>query len=65
MGLAQGKLKLQRTSVCLSYHNANHLPLVASAGETKNFENAFKVNTVDLSGLPLAFYSGMYAYAGW
>ncbi|CAM4615483.1 hypothetical protein PO909_007016 [Leuciscus waleckii] len=34
-------------------------------GETKNFENAFKVNTVDLSGLPLAFYSGMYAYAGW
>nr|XP_055034620.1 cystine/glutamate transporter [Misgurnus anguillicaudatus] len=34
-------------------------------GETKNFENAFQVNTVDLSGLPLAFYSGMYAYAGW
>ncbi|KAG1962653.1 cystine/glutamate transporter [Pimephales promelas] len=34
-------------------------------GETKNFENAFEVNTVDLSGLPLAFYAGMYAYAGW
>ncbi|RXN26812.1 cystine glutamate transporter-like protein [Labeo rohita] len=34
-------------------------------GETKNFENAFEVNTVQLTGLPLAFYSGMYAYAGW
>ncbi|KAI5624923.1 cystine/glutamate transporter [Silurus asotus] len=34
-------------------------------GETKNFQNAFQVNTVKLSGLPLAFYSGMYAYAGW
>ncbi|KAM3843139.1 cystine/glutamate transporter [Diretmus argenteus] len=34
-------------------------------GETKNFENAFEVSSVQLSGLPLAFYSGMYAYAGW
>ncbi|XP_059377694.1 cystine/glutamate transporter-like [Carassius carassius] len=34
-------------------------------GETKNFENAFEVSTVHLSGLPLAFYSGMFAYAGW
>lgn len=35
------------------------------AGETKNFENAFDLNSVQLSGVPLAFYSGMYAYAGW
>ncbi|XP_048826427.1 cystine/glutamate transporter [Brienomyrus brachyistius] len=34
-------------------------------GETKNFENAFDFNNVQMSGLPLAFYSGMYAYAGW
>ncbi|XP_043982818.1 cystine/glutamate transporter [Gambusia affinis] len=34
-------------------------------GETKNFENAFDLSKVQLSGMPLAFYSGMYAYAGW
>ncbi|KAI1883735.1 hypothetical protein AGOR_G00234610 [Albula goreensis] len=34
-------------------------------GETQNFEDAFKVDSVQLMGLPLAFYSGMYAYAGW
>ncbi|KAL0974223.1 hypothetical protein UPYG_G00217350 [Umbra pygmaea] len=34
-------------------------------GETKNFENAFEVSNIQLTGLPLAFYSGMYAYAGW
>ncbi|XP_074505700.1 cystine/glutamate transporter-like [Sebastes fasciatus] len=33
-------------------------------GETKNFENAFELSRVKLSGMPLAFYSGMYAYAG-
>uniref|UniRef100_A0A4W4G0A9 Cystine/glutamate transporter n=1 Tax=Electrophorus electricus TaxID=8005 RepID=A0A4W4G0A9_ELEEL len=34
-------------------------------GETKNFQNAFEVGAVEFMGLPLAFYSGMYAYAGW
>ncbi|XP_054648669.1 cystine/glutamate transporter isoform X1 [Dunckerocampus dactyliophorus] len=34
-------------------------------GETHNFENAFDLHNVKLSSLPLAFYSGMYAYAGW
>lgn len=34
-------------------------------GETGNFENAFELSNVKLSGMPLAFYSGMYAYAGW
>ncbi|XP_054648671.1 cystine/glutamate transporter isoform X3 [Dunckerocampus dactyliophorus] len=33
--------------------------------ETHNFENAFDLHNVKLSSLPLAFYSGMYAYAGW
>lgn len=34
-------------------------------GETQNFENAFLMSDVKFSGMPLAFYSGMYAYAGW
>ncbi|KAF3693501.1 Cystine/glutamate transporter [Channa argus] len=34
-------------------------------GETRNFENAFDLSNMKLSGMPLAFYSGMYAYAGW
>ncbi|CAL8358658.1 unnamed protein product [Merluccius merluccius] len=34
-------------------------------GETKNFENAFDLSSMNLADLPLAFYSGMYAYAGW
>uniref|UniRef100_A0A674N2Q5 Cystine/glutamate transporter n=1 Tax=Takifugu rubripes TaxID=31033 RepID=A0A674N2Q5_TAKRU len=34
-------------------------------GETKNFENAFDVSAIKLSEIPLAFYSGMYAYSGW
>uniref|UniRef100_A0AAZ3PAJ6 Cystine/glutamate transporter n=1 Tax=Oncorhynchus tshawytscha TaxID=74940 RepID=A0AAZ3PAJ6_ONCTS len=28
-------------------------------GETKNFENAFEVSNIKLTGLPLAFYSGI------
>ncbi|KAK3535650.1 hypothetical protein QTP70_018416 [Hemibagrus guttatus] len=36
-----------------------------SRGETKHFQNAFQVHSMKLSDLPLAFYSGMYAYAGW
>ncbi|KAJ8269479.1 hypothetical protein COCON_G00120860 [Conger conger] len=34
-------------------------------GETQNFENAFSVENIKITSLPLAFYSGMYAYAGW
>ncbi|XP_029021279.1 cystine/glutamate transporter [Betta splendens] len=34
-------------------------------GETKNFEDAFDLSSIELSAMPLAFYSGMYAYAGW
>lgn len=35
------------------------------AGETSNFHNAFDMSNLKLSGMPLAFYSGMYAYSGW
>uniref|UniRef100_A0A3Q3PYR2 Cystine/glutamate transporter n=1 Tax=Monopterus albus TaxID=43700 RepID=A0A3Q3PYR2_MONAL len=31
-------------------------------GETRNFENAFDLHNMTFSGMPLAFYSGMYAY---
>ncbi|XP_072112347.1 cystine/glutamate transporter isoform X4 [Mobula birostris] len=34
-------------------------------GETQNFSQPFQQAEVSLMGLPLAFYSGMYAYAGW
>ncbi|XP_056419345.1 cystine/glutamate transporter isoform X2 [Hyla sarda] len=34
-------------------------------GETQNFKDAFVGKDVSVMGLPLAFYSGMYAYAGW
>lgn len=35
------------------------------AGETEHFKNAFAGNDASIMGLPLAFYSGMYAYSGW
>ncbi|XP_058506140.1 cystine/glutamate transporter [Solea solea] len=34
-------------------------------GNTRNFDNAFEFSNMKLHGMPLAFYSGMYAYAGW
>ncbi|XP_068135856.1 cystine/glutamate transporter [Hyperolius riggenbachi] len=34
-------------------------------GETQNFKDAFVGKDVSVMGLPLAFYSGMYAYSGW
>ncbi|XP_048365841.1 cystine/glutamate transporter [Sphaerodactylus townsendi] len=34
-------------------------------GETHHFKDAFVGNAAIVKGLPLAFYSGMYAYSGW
>ncbi|KAG8134602.1 hypothetical protein E2320_007714 [Naja naja] len=34
-------------------------------GETEHFKDAFFGNLASVKGLPLAFYSGMYAYSGW
>ncbi|KAJ8041320.1 Cystine/glutamate transporter [Holothuria leucospilota] len=34
-------------------------------GNTSNFQNAFNVKEVDWKQLPLAFYSGLFAYSGW
>ncbi|KAF4114831.1 cystine/glutamate transporter isoform X1 [Onychostoma macrolepis] len=34
-------------------------------GKTENFQNAFVSDSLSLSKLPLAFYSGLYAYGGW
>ncbi|XP_026100941.1 cystine/glutamate transporter-like [Carassius auratus] len=34
-------------------------------GKTENFQNAFDSDSLTLTKLPLAFYSGLYAYGGW
>uniref|UniRef100_A0A672S1M4 Cystine/glutamate transporter-like n=2 Tax=Sinocyclocheilus grahami TaxID=75366 RepID=A0A672S1M4_SINGR len=34
-------------------------------GKTENFRNAFDSDSLSLTKLPLAFYSGLYAYGGW
>jgi len=34
-------------------------------GQTQHFKNAFSGRDASIMGLPLAFYYGMYAYAGW
>uniref|UniRef100_A0A8C0ZK66 Cystine/glutamate transporter n=1 Tax=Cyanistes caeruleus TaxID=156563 RepID=A0A8C0ZK66_CYACU len=41
--------------------------LITAVGirETQHFKNAFAGNDASIMGLPLAFYSGMYAYSGW
>ncbi|MBN3293365.1 XCT protein, partial [Polypterus senegalus] len=35
------------------------------AGHTENFHKAFDTSSLTLDKLPLAFYAGLYAYAGW
>ncbi|XP_029455615.1 cystine/glutamate transporter-like isoform X3 [Rhinatrema bivittatum] len=41
--------------------------LITSLGicHFENFQNAFDTSKMDLDNLPLAFYSGMFAYGGW
>lgn len=34
-------------------------------GKSENFQNAFDSDSLSLTKLPLAFYSGLYAYGGW
>ncbi|XP_027545824.1 cystine/glutamate transporter isoform X3 [Neopelma chrysocephalum] len=43
------------------------IKLITAVGirETQHFKNAFAGNDASVMGLPLAFYSGMYAYSGW
>ncbi|XP_028666327.1 cystine/glutamate transporter-like [Erpetoichthys calabaricus] len=36
-----------------------------ASGQTENFHNAFDTSSLRLEKLPLAFYAGLYAYAGW
>ncbi|XP_039623924.1 cystine/glutamate transporter-like [Polypterus senegalus] len=36
-----------------------------SSGHTENFHKAFDTSSLTLDKLPLAFYAGLYAYAGW
>ncbi|KAG8438667.1 hypothetical protein GDO86_005018 [Hymenochirus boettgeri] len=39
--------------------------IALSKGQTENFHNAFDSNTLALDKIPLAFYSGMFAFGGW
>ncbi|XP_044537644.1 cystine/glutamate transporter [Gracilinanus agilis] len=43
------------------------IKLITAVGisHTEHFRNAFSGNDASIMGLPLAFYYGMYAYAGW
>ncbi|XP_039623921.1 cystine/glutamate transporter-like [Polypterus senegalus] len=36
-----------------------------ASGQTENFDSAFDTSSLTLDKLPLAFYAGLYAYAGW
>nr|XP_033809296.1 cystine/glutamate transporter-like [Geotrypetes seraphini] len=39
--------------------------MALGAGHTENFQDAFDSSLLTLDRLPLAFYSGMFAYGGW
>uniref|UniRef100_A0A8C0JD52 Cystine/glutamate transporter n=1 Tax=Chelonoidis abingdonii TaxID=106734 RepID=A0A8C0JD52_CHEAB len=39
--------------------------LVLAEGKKSNFQHAFDTSSLALDKLPLAFYSGMFAYGGW
>lgn len=61
-----------RTQVSLTFIKMFALVLIIipgimalANGNTKNFQNAFESDSVSLTKLPLAFYSGLYAYGGW
>ncbi|KAL7857983.1 hypothetical protein AOLI_G00180850 [Acnodon oligacanthus] len=63
-----------RTQVTLTFIKIFALALIIvpgimalAQGQTENFQNAFDIDTESftLTKLPLAFYSGLYAYGGW
>ncbi|XP_051886182.1 cystine/glutamate transporter-like [Pristis pectinata] len=39
--------------------------MALAQGRNENFQNAFNSSSVPLDKVPLAFYSGMFAYSGW
>ncbi|XP_067283509.1 cystine/glutamate transporter [Pseudorasbora parva] len=61
-----------RTQVSLTFIKMFALILIIipgimalASGKTENFQNAFDSDSLSLTKLPLAFYSGLYAYGGW
>ncbi|KAL7371434.1 hypothetical protein ABVT39_026890 [Epinephelus coioides] len=61
-----------RTQVTLTFIKMFALALIIipgvialAKGKTENFQNGFEVDLLTLDRLPLAFYNGLYAYAGW
>ncbi|XP_056373530.1 cystine/glutamate transporter-like isoform X4 [Hyla sarda] len=39
--------------------------MALAEGKTENFQNAFDTSSLALDKIPLAFYSGMFAFGGW
>ncbi|KAM3926602.1 cystine/glutamate transporter-like [Leptodactylus fuscus] len=39
--------------------------IVLAEGRTENFQDAFDTSSLTMDRIPLAFYSGMFAYGGW
>ncbi|XP_072528806.1 cystine/glutamate transporter isoform X3 [Salminus brasiliensis] len=65
-------LLASRTQVALTFIKLFALTLIIvpgimalAKGQTENFRNAFDTESFTLTKLPLAFYSGLYAYGGW
>uniref|UniRef100_A0A8C7Q5G7 Uncharacterized protein n=1 Tax=Oncorhynchus mykiss TaxID=8022 RepID=A0A8C7Q5G7_ONCMY len=61
-----------RTQITLTFIKMFALVLIIvpgitalARGQTENFQNGFEIDTLTLDKLPLAFYSGLYAYGGW
>nr|XP_046184643.1 cystine/glutamate transporter-like isoform X3 [Oncorhynchus gorbuscha] len=61
-----------RTQVTLTFIKMFALVLIIvpgivalARGQTENFQNGFAIDKLTLDKLPLAFYSGLYAYGGW
>ncbi|KAL4625007.1 cystine/glutamate transporter-like [Arapaima gigas] len=61
-----------RTQITLTFIKIFALVLIIvpgvmalTRGQTQNFQNPFDSSSSTLDKLPLAFYSGLYAYSGW
>ncbi|XP_039591362.1 cystine/glutamate transporter-like [Polypterus senegalus] len=61
------KLQIASTTIKMSALALIIVPgmIKLASGQTENFHNAFDTSSLRLAKLPLAFYAGLYAYAGW
>eukprot|EP00057_Strongylocentrotus_purpuratus_P014454 XP_011668928.1 PREDICTED: cystine/glutamate transporter-like [Strongylocentrotus purpuratus] len=59
------KIQLQHPSVKCWVLSQSSLPVFTNLCNTSNIETAFSEGSIKWKTLPLAFYSGLYAYSGW